>query len=524
MNREAHAEAPGMTYGIGDLANTFFRHKKKALFFSLSVVALATLIILYAPRKYRSEARLFLQVGRESIRLDPSATTGKTIALQQAGRDSEIATSLEVLRSRAILEKAVDRLTPEVVLGEAGSKQGAEPNPVIEAALAPLHMLAGAIKSIDPISKREEAVILLERNFEVDAEHDSTVIALTFDAESAALAQEILKTLVAVYQEEHVRLHQTNGSKPFFAKQRDELEKQLVAAENALREAKNRMGVGSIESRRSTVEQRLASVEQSRNGVIQSQVASLARIEALKSHIDKMPERTHASTSVVPNTGADALRSQLYTLQVELMKLEATYSGDHPLVKSKRSQVDEAKVMLAGESGSREVSVDSVNENQRSLELQLAQAESTLAGDEAQLAELESQQATAMAELRTLNDYEVEIQELDRTATLARNNFYGYAEDLEHVRVDEELDQKGVTNVAVAQEATLNEKPISPSKLLVCALSLLMATAGTTALVLGSERFDSRLRSEDQAEQVLRLPVLASVPEGRAYALAAGLR
>jgi capsular polysaccharide biosynthesis protein len=35
--------------------------------------------------------------------------------------------------------------------------------------------------------------------------------------------------------------------------------------------------------------------------------------------------------------------------------------------------------------------------------------------------------------------------------------------------------------------------------------------------VLGSEKFDSRLRSEEQVEHVLRLPVLASVPEGRAY-------
>src|SRR5690349_23692289 len=123
----AHDRTPKL--GLADLVEVFLRHKKKALAFALSVVALGTLVILYAPRTYRSEARLFLQVGRESVRLDPTATTGKTIALQQSGRDNEIATAIEVLKSRAIVEKAVDQLTPKVVLGEGGSGAG-EPNQV----------------------------------------------------------------------------------------------------------------------------------------------------------------------------------------------------------------------------------------------------------------------------------------------------------------------------------------------------------------------------------------------------------
>jgi hypothetical protein len=88
----------------------------------------------------------------------------------------------------------------------------------------------------------------------------------------------------------------------------------------------------------------------------------------------------------------------------------------------------------------------------------------------------------------------------------------------EQARVDEELDRLEITNVAVAQRATLAEKPVSPSKMLVGALSMLLAVAGTMALVLGSEKLDSRLHGEEHVEQVLRLPVLAAIPEGRAYA------
>src|SRR5687768_9447134 len=121
MNSEVLHHPRPVSFGPHELAASFFRHKKKVLAFVLATAAAATLVILYAPRTFRSEARLFLQVGRESVRLDPTATTGETIALQQSGRDNEVATTIEVLKSRAIVEKAVERLTPEVVLGEVGA-------------------------------------------------------------------------------------------------------------------------------------------------------------------------------------------------------------------------------------------------------------------------------------------------------------------------------------------------------------------------------------------------------------------
>jgi uncharacterized protein involved in exopolysaccharide biosynthesis len=130
---------------------------------------------------------------------------------------------------------------------------------------------------------------------------------------------------------------------------------------------------------------------------------------------------------------------------------------------------------------------------------------------------LEAQRTVARHDLEQLNTYEVEIQQLDRTATLARTNFFGYADKLEQARVDEELDHERITNVAIAQDPTFAERPVSPSKLIVAALTLLLATAGTTALVLACEKLDARIHTEDQIEEILRLPVLAAVPEGRMY-------
>lgn len=487
------------SFGISELIRVFLRHKKKAICFAAGVMGLATLVLLYAPRTYRSEARLFLQVGRESVRLDPTATTGKTIALQQSGRDNEIATAIEVLKSRAIVEKAVEQLTPEVVLGQAGSGQG-KPSPVADAVLAPLRFVAGAIKSIDPISKREEAIIQIMRNLKVDAEFDSTVVVVDYDAKTPQLAQEVMAALIDSFREEHARLHRTSGSKSFFAEQRGTLEAELEKAEGALRDAKNRMGVASIDARRSTLETRLSTIELGRNSAIQQMAAATARIQALQSHADAMPERLHTSTRTKANTGADALRSQLYEQQVKLLDLESKYNEDHPMVASAREQVAEAKKMLSGEAAEREETVESLNENHRAITLDLAQAESQLAAVQAEMGELDSQREQALADLKQINEFEVELDQLERNRTLARTNFFQYAEALEQARMDEALDTQRITNVNVAQEPTLSEKPVSPSKLLVSAGSLALALAGTVALVLACEKRDSQAKSHREID------------------------
>ena len=50
---------------------------------------------------------------RESVRLDPTATTGKTIALQQPGRDSEVATAIDRGRRHLLDGQNPDGSWPE---------------------------------------------------------------------------------------------------------------------------------------------------------------------------------------------------------------------------------------------------------------------------------------------------------------------------------------------------------------------------------------------------------------------------
>ncbi|MAT69389.1 MAG: hypothetical protein CMJ58_07655 [Planctomycetaceae bacterium] len=525
------------SFGLRELATVLFRHKKKVLAFSLASLALGVLVLLFAPRKYRSEARLFLQVGRESVRLDPTATTGATIGLQQSGRDYEINSAMEVLKSRAVIQKTLERIgndpdlqsdAPDinkgaaVVLGNLAVPGGGEgrsdgSNALAKAVMTPLHSAIEAVRSIDEISDQERAIIAIERNLKAEAEYESTVISVTYDADSPQLAQYVLDALLEVFREEHTRLHSTTGSKDFFASQRDELQQRVDGTMVAIRDAKNRMGLASIESRRNTLENRVSTIQLARVSAMQELQSAQAQIDRLEDQIAAMPEWMPTTKSVGPNTGADTLRSQLYALQVNVMNLEAKYNEDHPLVQSARDQVDEAKRLLAEERDERSTTVDAVNPNRRELVLSLAQTERSRAGLEARVAEIEKQEAEVMAMLQQLNGYEAELDELERQHEIAKSNLIRYEQNFEQARIDEELDRQRITNVNVAQQPTLAQKPVSPSKLIVLGLSLMLASVGSLALGLGAEKIDTRIWSQEHVERGLDLPVVAVLPESRAY-------
>src|SRR5262245_47280000 len=98
-----------------DFAQVLFRHKNKVATWCGLVMALSIAALVLLPRKYESEAKLFLKLGRESIGLDPTATTGVTVPVQES-RETEINSTRDMLKSRAVLESVVAKLGPELIL------------------------------------------------------------------------------------------------------------------------------------------------------------------------------------------------------------------------------------------------------------------------------------------------------------------------------------------------------------------------------------------------------------------------
>lgn len=232
--------------------NEFFRHRGKMLVISLSIVALTLVALVYWPRSFESEAKLFVRLGRENMTLDPTATTGATVAFQKH-QEEEINSVLEILNSRETLQRVVDEIGPDAVLSpSSGSSDDGNP---VRSVLTQVKSAVGSAADVfltstglrNPVSDREEAIRKLGVWMKAKAARRSGVVTITSRGPSPQAAQQFVATATKMFLEHHVALSRTAGSHDFFTQQTDLLRDQLAEAAGLLRDQKTKYGIVTVE-------------------------------------------------------------------------------------------------------------------------------------------------------------------------------------------------------------------------------------------------------------------------------------
>ena len=494
-----------------EIVAKLWRAKWKIFAFQVIVVAGCLSVLLFWPRGYLSEARIFLQLGKESVAIDPTATAGGSLVnVQSSTREDEIITSLDILQSREVASKVVDVLSPEVVLGKSDDEK--TPGSVLDKLKGFLGSAVELVRKIDPLSDRERAIISIEKNLKVSAERKSEVIVLKFEAKSPQLAQKVLSTLVEVYKEEHMRIHRTDGSQKFFTEQQAVLAKELEEINEQLRKEKNRMGLASIAGQRELLEVRNKDVSLSFADTERTRAAANARIEKLREELARVPERINSTEVVKPNTATDMQAQQLYTLQLQATEYETRYQSDHPKLIAIRNQVREAEESYRKKESKSQEITDDVNPIHRDLTLDLLKTESEKAGIEAKLKDLALQRQNVLEQLKELNQFEILITDLERERNVREAKYVSYTNSLEEARLNKELELSRISSVVTAQEATLQERPITPSKVMVVLFGSVLLFAGSLFLSFVCVRLDDRLMTPESVRRNTGLEVLCTLP------------
>ena len=492
-----------------------FRHKLKIIVVPMVVMAITLAVILFFPRQYRSEAKLYLQVGRESLGIDPTATMGSSTGLIQSNRDEEVKSALQVVASRGVISQVVEKLSPDYVLSgvDPDDESLTSKNAILTQIKDSVGRVLGVIKSIDPVSAREEAEIEIENSLKVGAERNSMVLTATYDAKSPKAAQRVLESLIEIYQAEHLRIHRNRQSGTFLMEQRDMLLEKYSSAQEKVKNTKNEFAITSIEGRRSSLENRLQSIELEKIQNTQNLTSSRAKAKDLRAQLASIPERETSSKKSVPNSGADLLRKELYTSQIRMRDLKSRLAEDHPQLIATNKQEEEAQKLVEAQENDRNETVDDINPIHRALSLDLRQQDSIVAGLVARHQELVSQHSETLRTLEDFNRQAIELTQLEHAEQIARDKYLQYTNSLEQARSDEALENERISSVSVAQKATIAERPVSPSKLLVLVAGAMVSFASVISLIFLSEKLNDRIRTESDLSSLLGLPVLATIPD-----------
>jgi uncharacterized protein involved in exopolysaccharide biosynthesis len=505
-----------------DVTRVLFRHRRKIALTFGGIVALALLGIAVCPRSYISESKLFIRVGRESVALDPTATTGETIMLQKS-QVSDVNSALEMLNSREVLQRVVERIGAERILNDSPATSGAPAEPtapwlahVQEVTSQVRSWLETALKTVrlsDPGSDEDLAIRRLESGVNVWAAKQSTVITISFLAASPELARDVVDAMTSVFLEEHLRLNQAAGSFEFFSKQASSLHDQLLVAQAELRDRKNAFQLASSGSRQKILEEQIKSVELELLSAQRGLAFSDAKVADLTKAIANLtPEIVTNRVAGIANEAKDGMREKLYELELQESELKSRYTNDHPLVVQIQQQRKQAEAILTEMPDDRTQTTAALNLNQRKLELELLQVKADAAAVRARLKASQEQHDKLYAELRELNDQSLQLAELERNAELLESKYRMHFEKLEQARVNEEIGRDKISNLSVAQPATFVAKPVWPKKRLFLGLGLVAALGGAFGIALLAESLDQTLQTTDQVESELGLPVLLSFP------------
>lgn len=448
----------------------FFRFWRRGMACFVAVMALASVALYFCPREYVSEAKVLVRLGRENMGVDPTASTSEFVALE-SNREAEMNSVIHSLSSRSNIEKVLD--------------------------------IVGADADLSVPLEREQALRSLSRQISVSSPRNSTVIVLSCLAEDPTRAQHVVKSLLDVSLEEHLRVNRTAGSYTFFDDQAKLLKSELDRALAELRDVKNRYSLVTLEGKRQGLQEQLNAVELRQQQTEADLVAAEAGMAKMAEGLNGLsPQLVRQLVGGTPNDGLEGMRQRLYELQTREAQLRSRKSEDHPEVIAIREEVRDAQRIFESE----------VPQQQQAAKALANADEANAASLRARLVSLAAQHRQLKSELSELNDQALHVIELERRIELLDANYKTYAKGLEQARIDEELKNGGISNLSVIQAPSFVPKAVSPKKALTLVLAFIAACGSGIGMMLLSEHMDESVRDMSSAEHRLGIRVFSSLP------------
>ncbi|MCA9226323.1 MAG: hypothetical protein KDA47_11955, partial [Planctomycetales bacterium] len=316
------------------------------------------------------------------------------------------------------------------------------------------------------------------------------------EARSPELAQRILQSYVAAYDEHHLKLHDTSGSFDFFAREAERAKTELTAATTSLQDAKSAAGVTSVEGQRRIYEDQFLGLERDVVETESHLAAAKSKVEAmLRTQPDLQSQTDFSQATAMSETAVDNMRAELFKLEIEERRLLAQFGEGQPKLEALKEQVAQTKLILAAQ--------------------ELLAERSKVVEAEARLERTRGLIEESRQRLVALNEQEVKLRDFEQRLEIARANYQKYANNLEQARINAALADEQISDVELAQAPSLGLKHVAPRRAVGLLVVLACAAMLSFAAVFASEYFDDRVRNVAEIEQLVQAPVILNVPRSR---------
>jgi uncharacterized protein involved in exopolysaccharide biosynthesis len=470
-----------------DIVAVLFRQRWAMLTAFVVVVIAVVASGVWVP-KYEAKMKILVLRQRSDAIVTSSANAPAQFSGDQVSEE-DLNSEVELLNSEDLLRKVV------LTTGLSG-KSGSPTDRDSEIRLATAERKLGKDLKIEPLRK-------------------SNVISVEYSNRDPQLAAQVLQALAAAYTEKHLELHRSSGEFKFFDQQTEQYQQGLDQAQAKLTDFTKGTGVVSAQLERDSALQQANEFDSTARQAQTAMIETEQRVRALQAQLQSMQPRmtTVVRTSDNPQL-LQQLKSTLLNLELKRTELLTKYEPTYPLVQEVDQQIADAKSAISAEESKpiREESSDQ-DPNYQWVRAELTKAQADLSGLKAR--------ATTAASIA--GQYHEAAQRLDQDGLVQQNlvqavktqeeNYLLYVHKREEARISEALDQRGILNVAMAEQPVVPALP-SRSPLNVAFLTLLLAGTLSFSTAFVIDFMDPSFRTPDELANYLGTPVLAALPKG----------
>jgi len=449
----------------------------------------AAILYLLAGARYRADMKILVRPGRADAPVSAQENAPLDLTRLEI-TEEELNSEVELLRDDEVLRKVVEK-------NGLGGRDW-------------LHFLRLGEGNAERV---ERAARRLAKKLEVEPVKKTNLITISYASEDPRLAAKVLQSLADAYLEKHTVVHRPGGQVLFFEQQTGESRRELEEAKRRLIEFTAGHGVVEATQQRDLTLQKLSELDASYRQTRIDLRETEQRVWELAARLTALPPRSTTQVRTADNPELlKAFKSSLLDLQLKRTELLTKFEPNHPLVREVEQQIAQAQAAIAGESTSpvRDETTDK-DTHYEWAKSELEKAQVQLKALEAREAATAVQEAAYGAMARQLGEAAVTQEDLASSEKAAEDNYLLYVKKQEEARMADALDQRGIVNVAMAQQ------PVAPALPLWSAWTVLLAglaaagAAGTGA-AFAADYLDPAFRTPEEVLAYLEAPVLASLP------------
>ena len=497
-----------------DLLRLFFIFRREFQWAVIITVVVAVLGAFLLPSKYESSARLLVKPGRENSTL-PIEIGNRPALFSPSTQRDPIVDEEKLLTGRLIARQVAEQYLeamanyqPQGFWKTIKFYVGKGFSVVIDGLRSILEAL-GIVEAQTPVERLAKK---LEKTFVVSHEPGSAVMEVSFTWDDPTIAQQVVAAWLKAYLEQRT---QTLGRKSLYSFYDNEMQKvgaQINLIKQQLQQQLQSVGSISAKERLENLTNQINRLTDARTKKSNDQAGIQSFLSDAEEQLKRQPQEVVTAREVGLNPTQLDLKRRLNAMEQERTTLLRTFLPDAQPVREIEQNIAQIQSMVNAEAERLERSKNlapngiAVNVKQQMVDAQMRSKQ--LAGE---IADYDLQLAALKTERSRVFKEEPEINRLLLQLAAAEKSYALYAENLEKARIDRELDNSQISNIAVAEQATFNPSRVFPKSLMILLFALPAGLAVGLLTLYLCYLLDQRIHDGAHIEETFKVPLWSTL-------------